>query len=118
MFSFYSQHSFDEITNLSRHHSFYLQFSLYEGFSLSVCEAMQLGLVPVVTPVGEISNYCTHLVNSICHHDIDSTVSCLVKILSGDLSYHDLQSNSISYWNSKPSYVDDFYYNLSRLSTG
>lgn len=36
---------------------FYLQFSGAEGMAMSVVEAMQYGLVPIVTPVGEIKNY-------------------------------------------------------------
>ena len=39
-------------------HHFYLQPSLTEGMAMSVVEAMQLGLIPVVAPVGEIPGYC------------------------------------------------------------
>ena len=39
-------------------HHFYLQPSLTEGMAMSVVEAMQLGLIPVVAPVGEIPRYC------------------------------------------------------------
>ena len=37
--------------------SFYLQTSKFEGFAMSVVESMMMGLVPVVTPVGEIGRY-------------------------------------------------------------
>ena len=39
-------------------HTLYLQPSLTEGMAMSVVEAMQLGLIPVVAPVGEIPRYC------------------------------------------------------------
>lgn len=45
--------------------TFYLQTSREEGMAMSVVEAMQLGLVPVVTPAGEIARYCRGGVNAI-----------------------------------------------------
>ena len=55
--------------NIVKHYakkcSFFLQLSFYEGFAMSVIEAMQLGLVPVVTNVGEISNYCIDNFNGV-----------------------------------------------------
>ena len=47
----------EKIASMAAHASFYLQTSRYEGMAISVMEAMQLGLVPVVTPVGEIARY-------------------------------------------------------------
>lgn len=38
-------------------YDFYIQLSEFEGMAMSVAEAMQNGLVCVVTPVGEIPNY-------------------------------------------------------------
>lgn len=32
---------------------------------MAVVEAMQLGLVPIVTPAGEIPSYCQHRLNAI-----------------------------------------------------
>lgn len=46
------------LPEIAARHSFYLQLSRHEGMAMSVVEAMQLGLVPVVTPVGEIASYC------------------------------------------------------------
>ena len=50
--------TFEEIINYAGPASFYLQTSIIEGMAMSVVESMQLGLVPIVTPVGEIRNYC------------------------------------------------------------
>uniref|UniRef100_UPI0040474608 glycosyltransferase n=1 Tax=Algoriphagus sp. TaxID=1872435 RepID=UPI0040474608 len=48
----------------------YLQLSSKEGLAMSVVEAMSLGLLCVVSPVGEISNYCKHMVNGfLCESD-------------------------------------------------
>ncbi|MBK1634206.1 glycosyltransferase family 4 protein [Rhodovulum adriaticum] len=46
-----------EIFRQAGTHCFYLQPSVTEGMAMSVVEAMQLGLIPVVTPVGEIPRY-------------------------------------------------------------
>ncbi|QMH35198.1 glycosyltransferase family 4 protein [Escherichia coli] len=46
------------IKNILPNYTFYLQFSKYEGMAISVVEAMQYGLIPCVTNVGEINNYC------------------------------------------------------------
>ena len=48
---------FEEIASRAGHASFYLQASLTEGMALSVVEAMQMGLIPAVRPVGEIARY-------------------------------------------------------------
>ena len=48
----------ETIFALAGDHTFYLQPSRTEGMAMSVVEAMQLGLVPVVAPVGEIPRYC------------------------------------------------------------
>jgi glycosyltransferase involved in cell wall biosynthesis len=45
--------------------TFYLQTSDFEGQSMAVVEAMQLGLIPVVTPVGAIPNYSADGVSAI-----------------------------------------------------
>lgn len=48
----------EEIFRRTADYSFFLQPSLTEGMAMSVVEAMQLGLIPLVAPVGEIPRYC------------------------------------------------------------
>lgn len=55
----------DHIFQIAGGYSFFLMTSIYEGMSIATIEAMQLGLVPIVTPVGEIGSYCRDLENSI-----------------------------------------------------
>lgn len=59
-------------------YDYYLQTSSAEGMAISVVEAMQIGLIPIVTCVGEIKYYCTDLVNSII---VNEKYSCCEKIL-------------------------------------
>ncbi len=47
----------DSLAAAAAGHGLFLQLSRMEGMAMSVIEAMQLGLVPVVTAVGEIPHY-------------------------------------------------------------
>jgi glycosyltransferase involved in cell wall biosynthesis len=51
---FYGPRSLDEITRLTENSRFFLQLSDHEGMAMGVVEAMERGLVPVVTPVGQM----------------------------------------------------------------
>ena len=55
---------FKKIKNIAKKCSFYISTSIYEGFGISICEAMQLGLVPIIIPSGESSRYCINNYNS------------------------------------------------------
>ena len=55
----------DAVINTMQQYDFLLQLSDYEGMALSVVEAMNCGLVPIVTPVGEIQNYSKDGINAI-----------------------------------------------------
>lgn len=54
---------------------FFLQLSDFEGLAMSVREALALGLVPIVTPVGAIRHYTEDGVNAI-HVANDQTRNC------------------------------------------
>ena len=57
--------SSDKIKDLFPFYDFYFQTSAVEGMAMSVVEAMQHGLVCVVTNVGEINNYARNAENAI-----------------------------------------------------
>src|SRR5690606_5104555 len=69
---------FSNILDQARVHAFYLQTSSYEGMAMSVVEAMQLGLVPVVTPVGEIGRYCRGGVNAVLVDDDEEAAAIIM----------------------------------------
>ena len=48
---------------------------------MSVLESMQLGLIPIVTDVGEIKNYCVHNHNSIIFKDMELTKETIIKLM-------------------------------------
>ena len=102
--------SFDNIKILSVNASFYLQTSELEGMALSVVEAMQLGLVPIVTPVGEIKNYCVDGFNAIFISKNNGNAIDNVRLLLSNVEdYNKFRYNSISSWNNKITYKDDVF---------
>lgn len=47
-----------------RKYNYYLQTSIYEGMAISVYQSIKNGLLPVVTPVGEIPKYTKNGINA------------------------------------------------------
>lgn len=92
---------------------FFINTSSNEGMAIAVTEAMQLGIIPIVTPVGEIQNYCTNDENSIYFDE--STIDKILNLLNDDISYQKMRDKAIQYWSNKPSYSDDFNSNCLRL---
>lgn len=62
--------------------NFFLSTSEYEGFSMAVLEAMSIGLIPVIHPVGESSNYCEDKKNAIL---IGNFINFITKVDSNTL---------------------------------
>ena len=96
----------DSITNLAEETSFYLQTSKLEGMAMSVVEAMQLGVIPIVTPVGEIKNYCVNGMNSILISDNDSVISSVRDLLNNTNLYLDMRNNCIKKWQNHEIYSE------------
>ena len=88
--------------------SFYLQTSSLEGMAMSVMEAMQFALVPVVTPVGAIGDYCHDGENSIIvRDDAEATVERIVEALETPQIYSALRDGARRTWQVTPLYHED-----------
>ena len=72
--------------------------------AVSVVEAMQLGLLPIVTKVGEVSRYCKDEVNSIIIGDINETVNRIEKILQSSILFDKLRKNAYLQWINVKNY--------------
>ncbi len=94
----------DQIVQYAAEASFYLQTSLTEGMGMSVVEAMQLGLLPVVTPVGEIASYCQHNRNAVIVDSNEAAVACISYLIESDERYQAMRSMAIQTWKGKPLY--------------
>jgi glycosyltransferase involved in cell wall biosynthesis len=88
--------------------SFFLQMSHYEGMAMAVVEAMQLGLVPIVTPVGQVREYCRSGENSIIADPecIDTSVDEIVHLLENFTLYTRLQRSCLQTWADAELYPD------------
>ncbi len=91
----------------AREASFYLQTSVYEGMALSVVEAMQSGLVPIVTPVGEIARYCSDGDNAVVVQDDEAAIRAVLALLSAPDHYRAMARRAVEYWQGRPLYKDD-----------
>ena len=98
---------FEQIKNYAKKCSFFLQLSFFEGFAMSVVEAMQLGLVPVVTNVGEISRYCIDNFNSVIYKSDIETFEDISKLLDNEEHYLNMRKNAIENWFNHKTYKQD-----------
>lgn len=98
----------EEIADAASRASFYLQASLDEGMAMSVVEAMQSGLVPVVTPVGEIAKYCHDKNSAIFIQEDDKAVEAVFALLADPVQYRRMSCAAATYWKDRPLYRDDF----------
>lgn len=94
---------------------FFINTSSHEGMAIAVTEAMQLGLIPIVTPVGEVARYCKDNQNSIYFKDEKTTAERIIQVLSDKQLQMSLSQNAIAYWNNKLNYSQDFVENCLRI---
>ena len=98
--------NFYQIRSVAESASFYLQTSELEGMAMSVVEAMQLGLLPVVTPVGEVKHYAKHGKNALVVTDNATTISDIVALLEDDVRYQAMCKCAVATWEHQPLYRD------------
>lgn len=96
----------DDIFRLASDCAFYLQTSKNEGMAMSVVEAMQLGLVPIVTPMGEIGRYCVHDKNALVVESDKAAVDDVVALLGDEQRYRALSQAAVATWAGKQLYAE------------
>ncbi len=106
--SFTGAKSQADIHTIASRASFYLQTSIDEGMAISVVEAMQIGLIPVVTPVGEIAHYCVDGKNAVWVQEDAIAVDAILGLLSDADRYKRMSYAAAETWQAKPLYRDDF----------
>lgn len=102
---FHDEKDLAEIAVMSKKYSIYLSTSRHEGLAMSVVEGMQLGLVPVVVPVGDIGQYCRNSYNSLFVDSsrVSANRGLVVELKDmGKLDY--LGKNARATWMCHPSY--------------
>lgn len=98
-----------------RKNNFYLQTSSVEGMSISVFQSILNGLVPIITPVGEIPNYAKNNFNAlyIDKDDISNTANkfyCLYL-----QSFNNLSPGVIENIENYPPFSINYFSNLNKL---
>ncbi len=116
--SFIGARSRADIRTMASQASFYLQTSIDEGMALSVVEAMQIGLVPIVTPVGEIAHYCDDGKNAILVQEDAAAVDAVMALLADPDQYKQMSSAAAEHWQAKPLYRDEFLIAAAELIEG
>ena len=76
--------------------------------AISVVEAMQIGLIPVVTGVGEISNYCIDGVNSILIDEDLAAVDAMCEVAVSASKREKMSAAAIGEWVQGVAYSSDF----------
>jgi glycogen synthase len=104
-----------DIFDFARSCSFYLQTSVDEGMAMAVIEAMQLGLVPVVTPVGEIRRYCHDSENAIVVTAEVDAVKRVIALIGDKARYQRMSRAAFATWQDQPLYRDDVVAACTRL---
>jgi glycosyltransferase involved in cell wall biosynthesis len=97
---------------------FYLQTSLFEGMAMSVVEAMQVGLVPVVTPVGEVATYARHLDNAIVIQSAEQAAHDMSIVFQDSGTRQRLSTQAVQEWQNKSTYpesIRDASFALAKL---
>ena len=102
-----------QIAASSKSASFYLQTSDNEGMCMSVVEAMQSGLIPLVTPVGEIAHYCEDGVNAVFIEEYEQTVNAITELLNDPDKARAMAKAAADTWREASLYREDFLH-LSR----
>ncbi len=105
----------DTLFAKARMASFYLQTSREEGMAMSVIEAMALGLVPVVTPVGEIARYCRSGENAVLVHQTETAAAEVLALLDAPRRYAAMSRAARASWEGQPLYAQDFRTACDRL---
>ncbi len=92
----------------AREASFFLLTSTAEGMAMSLVEAMQLGLVPVTTPVGEAAHYVRGGSNGIVIRSPEQAQAEIERLLADPAAFATMRRRAIESWADKPLYRDDF----------
>ena len=102
-----AEHS--RLAEIARGCAFYLGLSRQEGFGMSVVEAMQLGLIPIVTPVGEVARYVRDGENGLLvdTEELSAAAERIAELLRSPQTIERLSMAASATWAEAPLFRDD-----------
>lgn len=100
-----------EVKDLFAQYDFYIQTSEAEGMAMSVVEAMQHGLVCILTNVGEIRNYAKPGENAIIidepfEEHMSTAVNACQELITKPELYNKIANNAFTSFKSKEIFAD------------
>lgn len=98
------------LAKTAANHGLFLQLSRTEGMAMSVVEAMQLGLVPVVTPAGEIPRYVRDGDNGIIvdPDDLEAAAARIARLVGKPAELSRMRLSAIAQWRDAETYAVTF----------
>lgn len=96
-----------EILDAASGAKFFIQLSDHEGMAMGVVEALEAGLVPIVTPVGQMAVYCRHGQNALVYRDRNGTVDQLLTLLEEPGRYAAMSRAALQTFANSPIYRED-----------
>ncbi len=110
----------DDLARLTADADFFLLASRFEGMAMACVEAMQLGLVPVVTPAGEMAHYVDPGITGlrIDPDRLGQTAEDIAALIADPARYAALRHAAIERWRGAPLYADDVCAAASALADG
>ncbi len=106
--SFAGPMTFEGVATMAADFDFFVQLSEQEGAAMSLIEAMQMGLVPVVTPVGEMGVHCRHLESGIVYSSEDQAAGDIARLLDDPALFAKLSAAAVDHWAAAKLYDEDF----------
>jgi glycosyltransferase involved in cell wall biosynthesis len=97
----------DEIAMLSADYDIFLQLSEQEGAAMSLIEAMQLGLVPVVTPVGEMDAYVRPMETGVIYLGPEQAAADVERILGDEALFARISAAVVDHWAGRRLYQEE-----------
>lgn len=108
-----------DVSDKLQAHDFYLQLSDIEGMSMSVMESMIVGLIPIVTRVGEISTYAIDNKNAIlCNKEdsIDKIVNKFSILFHDTIQLERLSKEAYKTFEVLPLFRDDLFSVIKKIT--
>lgn len=91
----------DQIRSVASGASFFVQPSDFEGLGMAVVEAMQLGLVPVVTPVGQIAEFTSDGVNALHFDSAAAVAPRMVSVFEDPSTWERMSAAAVAEWSGQ-----------------
>ena len=83
---------------------------------MSVTESMQLGLIPLVTNVGQIRVYCKNLQNAFIYNENDrEIIKNIFELINSKEKYLDMRRNVLDTWNNYQIYKNDIITAIDKI---